>query len=332
MRILMPADDILDVVGDFFDALDWTPSFTYYRNLIDRVKFRFGVSRYAAKKRLIEMGYNEVRGVYEYCLNDYVEDYEVESNFPEDQTYTLPLKEIVPLIRASEEFKNLVLSNRYIYIDGHICLNNEKYVYIEDGTAHGLTEYAKHHMQECCIAFKRIYDKPDYNYTYGELNKEALSVIEHYTFSEKEKSRLIEMITDVKNDKSKLDEAKKQSTPLSDAVKYHMKRCSITSEELMERSGLGSTTITELRKGKKRMKLETILAFCVALELEKPFREGIMKLADVHFDPDDSVHCVYMTILELMPYANMMQINDFLISMKMKPWTQERALKQQNVI
>ena len=45
-----------------------------------------------AKKRLIEMGYNEVRGIYEYCLNDYVEDYEVESNFPEDQTYTLSLK------------------------------------------------------------------------------------------------------------------------------------------------------------------------------------------------------------------------------------------------
>lgn len=89
----------------------------------------------------------------------------------------------------------------------------------------------------------------------------------------------------------------------------YMKRCNITSEELMERSGLGSTTITKLRTGKGRPKLETILAFCVALNLEEYFRTDLMNKAGVRFDNNNPAHLVYLTILELMPDANVFQIH-----------------------
>ena len=58
-----------------------------YRELIDLVKWKFRVSRNAAKKRIIELGWPEVRGVYVYNTTGYVEDYDVELRFPEDYTY-----------------------------------------------------------------------------------------------------------------------------------------------------------------------------------------------------------------------------------------------------
>ena len=207
-----------------------------------------------------------------------------------------------------------------------MCRNDGKYVIAEYGTAFGLTEYAKHHMSECCISFKRVYEKQEYSYTYGELNKEALAVIVEHTLDNEQKKTL----------RAALKEQSKEgiimqnncgSNPLGEAVKHHMKRCNVTSEALAECSGLGIATITKLRRGQK-VKLETILAFSVALELERTFMLDLMHKAGVSFDSRIPAHNMYLTILELLPNANVFQINDFLKEEGFTPWTQGRELRQ----
>jgi hypothetical protein len=106
-----------------------------------------------------------------------------------------------------------------------------------------------------------------------------------------------------------------------------MKRCGVNSDMLADRSGLGIATITKLRNGGK-VKLETILAFSVALELEHSFVNDIMQKANVQFDARNPIHNMYLTILELMPDANVFQINEFLKEEGFTPWTQERELRQ----
>lgn len=318
-HIQMPKDETSDVIIDYLDRIDREPDFEDYRGLIDFVKYRFGVSRYAAKKRIIELGWNEVCGVYVYCTTGYVEDYEVAYDFPDDSTYTVPFSSIAELFGRSVDFQALVKSGKYVYVDGHICLNNEKYIITKYNLPSRLTEYARHHMSECCIDFKKVYDKLTYSYTFGELNKEELAIIENYVLDEYQKSKLKARLTEIADTKDKLDHS-----PLGEAVVYHMKRCHLTSEQLMERSGLGSTTITKLRSGKCHPKLETILAFCVALNLEDVFRSDLMNKAGVRFNNNNPAHLVYMTILELMPDANVFQINAFLKEEGYTPWTQDR--------
>ena len=114
--------------------------------------------------------------------------------------------------------------------------------------------------------------------------------------------------------------------PLGEAVKFHMKRCKVTVEALAERSGLGISTIEKMRYGKK-VKLETILAFSVALELEKSFMYDLMNKANVCFDTRNPAHNMYLAILELIPNANVFQINDILKEEGFTPWTQERESK-----
>lgn len=158
--------------------------------MIDLVKYKFGVSRYAAKKRIIELGWKEVRGVYVYCTTGYVEDYDVDWRFPMDSTYTLPLRSIAGIFGQSEDFQALVRSKKYVYIDGHMCLNDEQYIITRSGIHFGLTEYAKHYMNECCIDFKKVYGGVTYSYTFGELNKEELAIIENYILGSEQKLAL----------------------------------------------------------------------------------------------------------------------------------------------
>lgn len=270
-HIQMPIEPTTEAILGFLDKFDKDPTFEDYRALIDHISRIFDVSRYAAKKRIIELGWPEVRGVYVYCTTGYVEDYEVAYDFPMDSTYTIPLRCIAEIFGESEDFQALVKSRKYVYVDGHMCLNDEKYIITEYGVIFGLTEYAKHHMDECCIDFKKVYGSLTYSYTFGELNKEELAIIENYILDQQQKQELKARLNEISHTKKKLD-AIRTVSPLGEAVVYHMKRCNITSEELMERSGLGSTTITKLRTGKGRPKLETILAFCVALNLEEAFR------------------------------------------------------------
>ena len=98
-------------------------------------------------------------------------------------------------------------------------------------------------------------------------------------------------------------------------------------ETLAERSGLGLTTIGRMRKGGK-FKIETILAFSVALELEMPFIVDLMQKAGVQFNPHNPAHNMYLTILDLLPDANVFQINAFLKEEGFTPWTQEREQNQ----
>ena len=55
-----------------------------------------------------------------------MEDHEIEDHFPMDYTYTLPLKCIAEIYGSSSDFAALVSSRKYIYIDGHLCCNDEK--------------------------------------------------------------------------------------------------------------------------------------------------------------------------------------------------------------
>ena len=321
-HIQMPRDETTDFIIDFIDRYDEEMNFDDYRELIDMVKNRFGVSRYAAKKRIIELGWTEVRGVYTYCTTGYVDDHEIESRLPADQTYTLPLRCIAQIFGESKEFATLASSRRYIYIDGHMCRNDEKYVIKEYGVAFGLTEYAKQNMSECCISFKQIYGKQEYSYTYGELNKEDLRIIVEHTLDSEQKKKLRLAMDERKSEGQKLGN-KATTNPLGEAVKFHMKRCGVTSDILSDRSGLGIATITKLRNGKK-VKLETILAFSVALELEKTFMLDLIQKANLSFNAGNPAHNMYLTILELLPNANVFQINEFLKEEGFTPWTQER--------
>lgn len=321
--IQMPEEQASDVILNFFERLPGEPDWDDYRELIDLVKWKFGVSRNAAKKRIIELGWPEVRGVYVYNTTGYVEDYDVELRFPQDYTYTLSFRQISDVFASCETFAELVRSKKFIYLDGHVVINSDRYIRKEHGLAMGLTEYARHNMAECCLDFKRIYAEFDYSYTYGELHKDDLTEItaENRSFSEEQRKKIRMAMYEITEENDKL------AVPLDvnefgKAVRFHMERCGLTSDLVADRSGMGVNTVNKMRSGKK-VKLETVLAFCVALELEESFRIDLMQKAKVDYDMNNPAHRLYVTIFELMEKPNVFQINELLKAEGFTPWTRD---------
>ena len=117
------------------------------RNLIDNIKLTYGVSRNSAKKRVVELGYKQARGVYEWGYMDYAEDFDVPEDFPDDYTYTLSLYEMSKILGKSMLFDKYVYSGAFIYADGHLVLNLPKYV-VKRYDKYYLTAYAKANMSE----------------------------------------------------------------------------------------------------------------------------------------------------------------------------------------
>ena len=76
------------------------------------------------------------------------------------------------------------------------------------------------------------------------------------------------------------------------------------------------------------MKLETLLAFCVALELEESFRIDLMHKANVEYDMSNPAHWLYVTIFELIEKPNVFQIDELLKAEGFTPWTREREEKK----
>jgi len=321
--IQMPEEHTSEEILSYFEKLPGEPDWDDYRELIDLVKWRFGVSRNAAKKRIIELGWSEVRGVYVYNATRYVEDYDVELRFPDEYTYTLSFRHISDVFASCKAFAELVRSKKFIYLDGHVVVNSDKYIRREHGIAMGLTEYARHHMAECCLDFKRIYAEFDYSYTYGELHKDVLTEItaENRSFSEEQRKKIRIAMYEITGENDKLN-APSDVNEFGKAVRFHMERCDVTSDQLADRSGMGVNTINKMRSGKK-VKLETVLAFCVALELEESFRIDLMQKAKVEFDMSNTAHRLYVTIFELMEKPNVFQINELLKAEGFTPWTRD---------
>ena len=48
-------------------------------------------------------------------------------------------------------------SKDYLYVDGHVCLNNDKYLVRKDGITK-LSEYALNNIDECCLKFEYIFN------------------------------------------------------------------------------------------------------------------------------------------------------------------------------
>ena len=326
--IQMPPEQTEEVILDFFERLVGEPDWEDYRRLIDHVKGKFGTARNTSKRMITELGWSEVRGVYVYNVSGYVDDYDVDFKFPADHTYTLSLRHVAEIMEISDTFADLVNSGRFIYLDGHVILDYDKYVERFNGHQFRLTEYARRHMSECCLAFKIDYDDPDYDYTFGELHKDELSPIENREADEAQLRMVTAAFNELEEENIKLSKTPTVN-PFGQAVQFHMKRCDVTEDDVAERSGLGINTISNMRSG-KRVRLESVLAFCVALELEEAFRTDLMEKADVKFSARSKAHRFYQTMMKLCPDANVFQYNQMCETAGIRPWTKERQQPKRN--
>ena len=241
------------------------------RNMIELLSKRNGVSFSMAKCRMIELGYYEAEGIREYVNGQIIPDHGCAGTWPEKVTFTISAQDAAKLACADSAFESALRSGRYRYVEGHFCINDERYCYIDEFKRIRLTYYARNHIDECCLAFKVNGCRMKGEFRQSAVFRKKGETGQYpsgYTLAaepgtegyEKENSRL------VSDSLLWMDIYKELDDEFGESIKTIMSRKNLTQETLAAMLGVSPKALYNYLNSDK-VSLPHIIGICVALSL-----------------------------------------------------------------
>lgn len=151
--LLLERNDVIDYVEARLKQCNWKKTPENIRAIVDGLAERYEVSYQMAKYRMIELGYCEAGGIRNYVNDMVIPDHGCTWLWPANMTFTISAKDVALLAASDSEFERVICSGRYRYVEGHFCLNTDKYILRDYYGKPHLTVYARCHMEECCLGF-----------------------------------------------------------------------------------------------------------------------------------------------------------------------------------
>lgn len=151
--LLLERNDVIDYVEARLKQSNWKKTPENIRAIVDGLAERYEVSYQMAKYRMIELGYCEAGGIRNYVNDMVIPDHGCTWLWPANTTFTISAKDAALLATSDSEFERVICSGRYRYVEGHFCLNTDKYILRDYYGKPHLTVYARCHMEECCLGF-----------------------------------------------------------------------------------------------------------------------------------------------------------------------------------
>ena len=151
--LLLERNDVIDYVEARLKQCNWKKTPENIRAIVDGLAERYEVSYQMAKYRMIELGYCEAGGIRNYVNDMVIPDHGCTWLWPANPTFTISAKDAALLAASDSEFERVICSGRYRYVEGHFCLNTDKYILRDYYGKPHLTVYARCHMEECCLGF-----------------------------------------------------------------------------------------------------------------------------------------------------------------------------------
>jgi len=268
----------------------------------------FGVSLLSAKIRMVDIGYTEAIGAFEYVDGQYKPVHAFKAGaISEKQTFTIPVKEGLAQYTANTVFRAVIDTGGFVYIDGHYVINAPKYVVANEHGILMMTDYALAHMDECCLSFERVTrSNPNYSAKrYAELilyqsatNKHITEVVFRQTDNDKKVAEQVAAI------KKELEEAKSAGMLMADlpgsfgkSLTMIMERLNVTVEKLAELALLDPKMIQRMRNDQDRAwNIKKLTALCIGLCLPPDMSLSLISKAGLNFKHSEE-HIVMKYIL-----------------------------------
>lgn len=142
-RILMPLEPFKKKVDEYYLQYRYAESDVKPQVLVcvadDLARF-FGVSRQSALLRMVEAGYKEAVNLCQFARKQTLHSY-------------IDREEAFYIYSTDPEFRGLIDSGLFKYIDGYFVINDKLYVAPNADGRLILTDYAWEHLQECTLQF-----------------------------------------------------------------------------------------------------------------------------------------------------------------------------------
>lgn len=325
-RILMPRTMFLELFEQIYEEQSRTPYFQtgdIMERTLEKLGGCFGVSRYAAKTRAIQLGIDTADGALLFVDGEYY----FPINYPvgtlgKNQTFVVDKASAQEILDSNVELEHLVDAGAIIYTGCVFCINDEKYIRESSDPRHEyeLTQYALEHTEECCLIFDRSFSENEsmreaevYSLYYlSQEVKASLYMEAHYNpkFDHNQSIEdLAKEVAQMKKTFAKERKVKKEA-PLefNETLKYHMKRKGISILNLANRSHISDTTIKNYRSGKRMPSLEKLMALFIGMNLDEQYCDVMMDQAGCHLN-DSDLHKLYRKLIRYHMDGNIDQWN-----------------------
>ena len=269
--LLLPKSFMLETVDRLYkDAFEGKRKDGYYDHdgrryeyVARKIADEYVISKASVRARMIQLGYIAALGALNFVDGHYIVPFAFSDigSCSGDGTYVIDRKSVSLLYRKDKEFKRIMQSGKFAYVDGHV-------VYCESDnvihTIYGarLSGWANAHIDRVSLRFSKTYTGDHrYVYTFGQMNsKEAVE--NAFKFLDLSGKMTIK-------DMQRAADRLVDEMPLSfhGALAYIMKgRCTV--DELVGRIPISRSTLLRLRtEERKQYNLDQVVAICVGLHL-----------------------------------------------------------------
>ena len=306
----------------------------YMPSVIDSLAAKFGVTVYSIRKRLIELGFNDAIGAKNWIDGSYLRPYKFENgSLKANESFSLSSEDLEEKLTREPSFFQFFYKGNFRFVENHICLNSEKYVRKGICGDYKLTDYARNHMDECCIKVSchtknfTHFDSSFVNACYLCRN---CGVGLSFDVKISDNSKLMdgdnakEVMQNYSNEIKQINSAICGMT-LPEAFTYLMKLRGLSQIDLAVACDLDKKTVERYVKGiNKEPDLRTVIALCRGLELYPKNVETIFKIAGVSFQQNNPEQDILQLVVIYMGDKEPEYVNKYLMNLGYEPLTKKK--------
>lgn len=290
------------------------------RSVISKVAEHFGVSFSMARYRLIELGFTAAQGIGNYVDHNTVPDHCCAGTWEKGITYTLSMDDAFKVWDENPSFANLLKQRKYVYVESHFCLNDKKYILSKWDGGFRLTDYARSHIDECCLSFRAFGRNITVKYENGCVARRKTEAVTDkyrsgYEFVAEPGTAEYDKENSIFADDSWLwgDFYYEMSDDYKEAIMEIMKRKGVTQEKLAGYLDVDRKVIYNCLNAINPSKPH-LVAICIALKLPYHISEKILQNAGITFRKTELDH-IYRSFLISADKLNIERCDDILRQM-----------------
>ena len=263
--------------------------------VIDALAAFFCVSRISAKIRMIDAGYEEAVGTFTYIDGHRLKPHGFrKGSIKVNQTFSLSAQDAAVERTFNPKLRALTDNGDYLFIDNHYVYNASLYVQAGQNDKLELTDYARSHMDECCLVFDMTITSSvaDRYHTECFLNREpsdiTFEIKYHNGYQNAPQERQVAMR---KKQQEEAMEIRKQMTDDPEqCMELLLKWRKMNYTDLGLEIDRDPKTISRTVRGETTPKVETAALICFGLHLPPILSEKLMEVLNCKLQPMKMEH------------------------------------------
>lgn len=298
-RIQMPAEPFRakanEYITHFMRKMDARHTIDVMETVIQQLESDFGVSKQAAKIRLVELGFEEAVGTFTYLDGHYVKPHSFRKGAIKlNQTFSIGAQDAAVQRYVNSELWKLTKDGDYLFVDNHYVYNAPLYVEAGENGKLDLTGYARSHMDECCLAFDMtiVSKVSDAYHTACFLNREAsditFDITYHNGYQNSPQERQVAMRK--KQQEEWLNIRRQMTDDPEQCMELLLNWRGMKYTELGDAIDRDPKTISRTVSGQTVPSVETVVRICFGLHLPPTISEKLLEVFRCPLKPMDTNH------------------------------------------